>query len=78
MEGDSVHSTVERLIENVDVHLPSQYTTLSKLARKAPMLYRAIYLQHSFFKNYADDQFMAYKSIRPGKAKGVTDITLQS
>ncbi|CAH2102069.1 unnamed protein product [Euphydryas editha] len=75
MECDSVHSVIEIKLKNTDIHLPIQYVTLTKDAKKKNPKYEAKYLSFDFFKNFT--QLQRYQSIRPGKKTGdptVTDI----
>jgi len=75
MVVDSVHATIVKSLKNRDVYLPSDYVKISTEARKKPTTYRAMLLDHSFFKDYNQD--VIYDSIRPGRVKGdpvVVDI----
>lgn len=74
MECDSVHSVIERKLKNKDIVLPYDYVTITKTARIKPFPYDVEYLQHTFFKNYDDQDKMRYKSIRPGR--GTHDPTV--
>ncbi|KAG8184500.1 hypothetical protein JTE90_002347 [Oedothorax gibbosus] len=79
MECDSVHSTVERTFQDLDVYLPNHYALLSNTARKNPMPYRSMLVDHTFFKDFGREESMAYWSIRPGKRAGdptVSDIRM--
>lgn len=77
MEGDSVHSCIERKLKNRIINLPSDYVTATKEARIKPFPYETCMLHYNFFLNYADPQLWRYSSIRPGRKAGdpkVTDI----
>ncbi|CAG5036894.1 unnamed protein product [Parnassius apollo] len=76
MKCDSVHSTIERKLKNREIHLPSDYVTITKEARSTNP-YEAINVDHEFVKDYARPENMLYKSIRPGRKAGdpqVVDI----
>ena len=49
MEADSVHSTVERMVEKRVINVPSEYIDVSH-ARKNPRTYAVMFLDHTFFK----------------------------
>ncbi|CAG4945373.1 unnamed protein product [Parnassius apollo] len=75
-ECDSVHSTIERKLKNREIHLPSDYVTITKEGRSTNP-YEAINVDHEFVKDYARPENMLYKSIRPGRKSGdpqVVDI----
>lgn len=40
MECDSVHSSIERKLKNREIHLPSDYVTITKEARKEPKQFK--------------------------------------
>lgn len=72
---DSVHSVIERKIKNRIISVPADYVNIIETARKNPMPYNVIYLEHTFFKAYSNLKY--YSSIRPGKKAGdpvVTDL----
>lgn len=76
MECDSVHSAIERKLNNRVIHLPCDYISATKEAR-ASCPYEVVQIDHNFVKNYADSSNWLYKSIRPGRKVGdptVTDI----
>lgn len=76
MECDSVHSAVERKLKNREIHLPSEYCTITKEACKRNP-YEVLEIDYDFVKNYADPKHWVYKSIRPGRKAGdpqVVDI----
>lgn len=73
MEGDSMHSAIERALKNRDINVPAEYIEICKLARKKPSPYKVTYLNHEFFRKFDDVQF--YKSIRPGRGKGDAKVT---
>nr|CAI5849145.1 unnamed protein product [Callosobruchus analis] len=75
MSCDSVHSVIERKIKNRIISVPADYVNIIETARKNPMPYNVIYLDHTFFKAYSNLKY--YSSIRPGKKAGdpvVTDL----
>ncbi|KAF6203203.1 hypothetical protein GE061_003621 [Apolygus lucorum] len=63
MEGDSVHSTIEHVLNKTKVYLPYELLQITERARKEPP-YKAKLLSYDFFKNYAAN--FIYDSIRPG------------
>lgn len=67
MECDSVHSAIERKLRHREIHLPSDYASVTKEARLNPKPYGVQILEHTFFKNFSDSKFLRYASIRPGK-----------
>lgn len=76
MECDSVHSAIERKLKNREIHLPSDYVTITKEARSI-MSYETVLVDYNFIKNYANSEHLIYKSIRPGRKAGdpqVVDI----
>ncbi|CAG9792708.1 unnamed protein product [Diatraea saccharalis] len=76
MEYDSVHSAIKRKLKNREIHLPSDYVSVTKEARIKEQ-YEVVEVDYSFFKNYADSSTFLYKSIRPGYKAGdpvVTDL----
>ncbi|CAG9837767.1 unnamed protein product [Diabrotica balteata] len=70
MEGDAVHSAIERKLKNRNIHLPSDYLAVTKEARTRPFPYEALMIPHNFFKNYADESTWRYTTIRPGRKVG--------
>jgi hypothetical protein len=66
MEVDSIHSTIERKLRNMDINVPGEYVNVMKNARSPP--YNIIYLEHHFFKDFT--HVGPYCSIRPGKKVG--------
>ncbi|XP_037298683.1 uncharacterized protein LOC115454616 [Manduca sexta] len=70
MEVDSVHSLIERKLKNVEIFLPSQYATITKVARKNPFPYKVEQPDHTFFKDYSVKEYQVYDSIRPGRVSG--------
>ncbi|CAG5056101.1 unnamed protein product [Parnassius apollo] len=77
MEGDCVHSAIERKLKNRLIHLPSDYLSVTKEARKNPCEYETVMVDYTFFKNYSAPETWRYTSIRPGRKAGdpkVTDI----
>lgn len=70
MECDSVHAAIERQLKNREIHLPSDYITASKEARRNPTPYEALQINFSFVKNYNDKSTWIYQSIRPGRKAG--------
>ena len=74
MECDSVHNAIERKLKNREIHLPSDYSTVSKEARNDPP-YEVVTIDHEFVKNYGDTKTWVYKSIRPGRKVGDAQVT---
>ena len=75
MEVDSMHSSIECVLRNRNINLPSDYVTACQEARAKPKPYNVCYLEHSYFKDFRGVQI--YNSIRPGSKVGdptVTDI----
>ncbi|XP_039286939.1 uncharacterized protein LOC111052339 isoform X2 [Nilaparvata lugens] len=68
MEGDSVHSKIEQKIRGKDIFMPYEYVKFTKEARHTPFPYEAVYLKHTFFKDFS--KIVYYDSIRPGRKKG--------
>ncbi|CAG9764937.1 unnamed protein product [Ceutorhynchus assimilis] len=67
MECDSVHSLIERKLKNREIHLPSDYCSVSRECRVTPRPYDVKLLEFNFFKNYAETKHLRYTSLRPGK-----------
>ncbi|CAB3229553.1 unnamed protein product [Arctia plantaginis] len=76
MECDSVHATIERKLKNREIHVPSDFISVTKEARKKPTPYEAIHVDHSFVKDYSDKSTWSVSpsSIRPGRKDGDTVI----
>ncbi|CAG9765834.1 unnamed protein product [Ceutorhynchus assimilis] len=77
MECDSVHSLIERKLKNREIHLPSDYCSVSRECRVTPRPYDVKLLEFNFFKNYAETKHLRYTSLRPGKRAyepGINDI----
>lgn len=77
MEGDSVHSAIERKLKNRLIHLPSDYLSATLEARQKPYPYETTMIDYDFIKDYTDTSTWRYNSIRPGRKPGdpkVTDI----
>lgn len=53
MEGDSMHSCIERCAKNVQVNVPSEWALLCQTARKNPSPYKIMNLNHNFFIDWA-------------------------
>lgn len=72
-----VVSCIERKLKGREIHLPSDYETISKAARNKPFPYDVRSMEYHEFKNYAEKNLHRYSSIRPGKTPHdpvVTDI----
>lgn len=70
MECDSVHSAIERKLKNREIHLPSDYITATKEARRNPTPYETVEVTYSSIKDYNDKSTWRYSSIRPGRKVG--------
>ncbi|XP_022829230.1 uncharacterized protein LOC111358350 [Spodoptera litura] len=70
MECDSVHAAIERKLKNREIHLPSDYITVTKEARVNPFPYEAVQINFDFVKNYNDKTNWRYSTIRPGRKAG--------
>lgn len=66
MEGDSVHSSIERRMRKVPIYSPAGYMEKIKEARSQNPYY-VTYLTHEFIRDYS--QLKYYDSIRPGNAQ---------
>ncbi|XP_063219190.1 uncharacterized protein LOC134529234 [Bacillus rossius redtenbacheri] len=73
MECDSVHSTIERKLKKRPIHLPSNYVTITKQARKKPFPYEAKWMDFDAFTDYSAKSLQRLHSLRPEQRK-VTDI----
>ncbi|KAK5643905.1 hypothetical protein RI129_007750 [Pyrocoelia pectoralis] len=67
MECESVHSGIERCLRHREIHLPSDYVSVTTEARKTPKPYGVKTLDYTFFKDYSSSKYLRYSSIRPGK-----------
>lgn len=74
MECDSMHSAIERKISGRVINVPADYVNLLKTARINPRPYEVQYLNHTYFKNFSEINFV--NSIRPGRKAG--DPTVQN
>jgi len=75
MECDSMHSTIEKRLKNVQVRVPADYVAAFRTARASPAPYEVNYIDHTFFKDYSTLNY--YAPIRPSSSAGdpvVTDI----
>ncbi|CAK1593378.1 unnamed protein product [Parnassius mnemosyne] len=70
MECDSTHAAIERKLKNREIHLPSDYITVTKEARINPAPYEAIMIYYDFVKDYSNKSTWRYSSIRPGRKAG--------
>lgn len=74
MEVDSVHAKTEIKLIDKEIYVPEDYVNVTKEARKTvvssgvkvPMPFDTEYLQHTLFKDYADESYLKFNSIRPG------------
>lgn len=69
MECDSVHAAIERRLKNREIHLPSDYVSITKEARRTKP-YETVLVEYDFFKDFCENTNLYYKSIRPGKKAG--------
>lgn len=67
MECDSVHSVIERSLRHREIHLPSDYASVTIEARKTPKPYGVKLLDYTFFKDFSLSNNLRYSSIRPGR-----------
>lgn len=67
MECDSMHSTIERKLNNREIYSPAQYVEICKTARLTKP-YHVQYLQHTFFTKFSSMPYL--RSIRPGNKTG--------
>lgn len=74
MEGDSVHSVIERKLKNKHIYLPSDYVRYTKSARENGA-YETHSITFDFIKNFSVKELMVYDTIRPGKAVGDPTVT---
>lgn len=51
MEGDSMHSLIERKLKNMKIYVPADYENVCRQARINPAEYNVQYLNHKYFKN---------------------------
>lgn len=70
MECDAVHAAIERKLKNREIHLPSDYITVTKEARINPFPYEAIQINYDFVKDYNNKTNWRYSTIRPGRKPG--------
>lgn len=49
MEGDSMHSCIERAAKNVQVNVPSEWALICQMARKNPNPYKMLNMTHTSF-----------------------------
>ncbi|KAL4711620.1 hypothetical protein ACJJTC_003637 [Scirpophaga incertulas] len=62
MEADSMHSTIERTLKNKDVHVPAEYISICRSARKKPRPYEEM-LRLQIFGLFAPQR--KYSSVTP-------------
>ncbi|KAL4721230.1 hypothetical protein ACJJTC_000405 [Scirpophaga incertulas] len=77
MECDSVHAAIERKLKNGEIHILSDFISVTLEARKNPTPYEAIHVDYSLVKDFSDKSTWRYNSIRPGRKAGdqvVVDI----
>lgn len=70
MECDAVHAAIERKLKNREIHLPSDYITVTKEARVHPFPYEAVQINYDFVKDYNNNKNWRYSTIRPGRKAG--------
>lgn len=73
MEADSIHSTIERKLKNIDINVPADYVGVCLKARKFPSPYKVKYLDYTFFKDFGSIKFLT--SLRPGRTVGDPLVT---
>lgn len=77
MKYNSVHTTIEKKLKNMDIYLPLDYLKITKCVRIKPFSYDVKLCDFSFFKQYQTN-IQRYESIRSGTETGnlitVTDI----
>lgn len=66
MECDSSHACIERRSKGMEFNLPSDFEEAILTARKNPTPFAVKHLTHEFFRNFDDQNYLAFKSIRPG------------
>lgn len=54
MECDSVHACIEKKLKSREIHLPSEYLTVTHEARKRPFPYETQWMYNSDFRDYSD------------------------
>ena len=67
MECDSMHSTIERNIQMIDIFTPTEYAVLFRTSRKRPFPYTVVEIEYHHPVKLGGQYFT---SIRPGKGKG--------
>ncbi|GBP93671.1 hypothetical protein EVAR_68137_1 [Eumeta japonica] len=74
---DTHSHAIETKLKNREIHLPSDYTNITKEARLKPFPYDVILTNHSIFKDYTNPDSWKNTNIRPGSKVGdpvVVDI----
>lgn len=74
MECDSAHAKIEKKLKKKSIFVPQDYIDITAKARKTVLVnnirrecpFEAVYLRHNFFLNFANQDQMRFKSIRPG------------
>ncbi|KAL4719707.1 hypothetical protein ACJJTC_007896 [Scirpophaga incertulas] len=54
MECDSVHAAIERKLKNREIHIPSDFISVTLEAGKNPTPYEAIHVDYSLVKDFSD------------------------
>lgn len=70
MECDAVHAAIERKLKNREIHLPSDYITVTKETRIKLFSYEAIQVNYDFVMDYINKSNWRYSTIRPGRKAG--------
>lgn len=66
MECDSTHACIDRKTKNMTLSSPNDFEEAIAIARDKPFPLVVHHLTHTFFRNYDDNEYLTYKSIRPG------------
>lgn len=66
MECDSTHACIDRKTKNMTLSSPNDFEKAITTARDKPFPLVVHHLTHTFFRNYDDNEYLTYKSIRPG------------
>lgn len=66
MECDSTHACIERKTKNMTLSSPKIFEDAILKAREKPFPFVVKHLDHTFFRNYDDKDYLTLKSIRPG------------
>ena len=67
MECDATHSLIERKLNGITLHLPSQLVEMVSHARMNPFPLQVHHIFHEYFLKYDSPDLLKYKSVRPGE-----------